>query len=145
MILVDTSVWIDHLRSKDPRLVKLLEDDLVLVHPWVKGELDLGLIKDREKFFKFLGYLTELRPVKDAEVLAFIESNSLAGRGIGWVDAGLLAAVRGQILQYLVSRQTSRRDRARNSASPRPLSRPISHGPRPASTLGCRLFQRRSE
>ncbi len=92
MILVDTSVWIDHLRSKDPRLVKLLEDDLVLVHPWVKGELDLGLIKDREKFFKFLGYLTELRPVKDAEVLAFIESNSLAGRGIGWVDAGLLAA-----------------------------------------------------
>lgn len=92
MILVDPSVWIDHLRKRNARLSTLLEDGRVLAHPFVIGELACGLLSDREVV---LGLLTELpaAPVAtDAEVLALIERHSLAGRGIGLVDAHLLAS-----------------------------------------------------
>jgi predicted nucleic acid-binding protein len=92
VILVDTNVWIDHLKRKDPRLARLLEDDLVLVHPWIKGELALGTMADRLGFLKLLDYLPELTAARDTAVLDLIESAALHGRGIGWVDAGLLAS-----------------------------------------------------
>ncbi|MFZ4615570.1 MAG: PIN domain-containing protein [Rectinemataceae bacterium] len=92
MILVDTSVWIDHLRQSNQQLVELLEVDEVLAHPWVMGELALGSINDRKTFLSMLGYLPKLAQASDAAILAFIESRKLAARGIGWVDAGLLAA-----------------------------------------------------
>lgn len=92
MILVDTNVWIDHLAKYDHRLAKLLEDDLVLMHPWIKGELALGTLANREEFLTLIGELPELLPAKDSSVFALIESADLKGRGIGWVDAGLLAS-----------------------------------------------------
>ena len=92
MTLVDTSVWIDHLRQGNQRLVELVDADEVLAHPWVIGELALGSFHDRAAFLAMLGYLPRLAPQSDAAVLAFIEARKLAARGIGWVDAGLLAA-----------------------------------------------------
>ncbi|OHE60700.1 MAG: hypothetical protein A2Z99_03375 [Treponema sp. GWB1_62_6] len=92
MILADTSIWIDHLQKAEPGLVRLLENDQVLMHPWVRGELALGSIKDRLKFIDYLAWLPELRPVGDAEIMETVERRNLSGRGMGWVDAGLLAA-----------------------------------------------------
>ena len=92
MILVDTSVWIDHLRKPEPDLVRLLENDQVLMHPWVRGELALGSIKDRYNFIEHLARLPELRPVAISELMGTIERLRLYSRGIGLVDAGLLSA-----------------------------------------------------
>lgn len=92
MILADTGVWIDHLRRSDPALVRLLEDDGLLMHPWVLGELALGSIRDRKAFVGYLDCLPRLSPAPDADILALVESARLNARGIGWVDAGLLAA-----------------------------------------------------
>jgi hypothetical protein len=90
--LVDTSVWVDHLRGRNGRLEALLRDGLVLLHPFVLGELALGRLKKRTEV---LGLLEELPRVKSAshdEVLAFVERHGLAGSGVGWVDVHLLAS-----------------------------------------------------
>lgn len=92
MTLADTSVWIDHLHKKDPRLARLLDENSVLMHPWVRGELALGPLAGRRKFLKLLDYLPVIRPAADASVFDLIESAGIHGRGIGWVDAGLLAS-----------------------------------------------------
>ena len=94
MILVDTSVWIDHLRDGDPELARLLEDVLVLGHPWVLGELSLGHLRNRREVLGLLSRLPQAVVATDAEVLTVIEGAPLHGLGIGWVDAQLLAAVR---------------------------------------------------
>ena len=94
MILVDTSIWIDHLRGGDEHLVQLLGQGRVLAHPHLFGELALGNLQNRDAV---LGALKELplAPVAtDEEVLQFIEANAVFGRGIGYTDAHLLAAVR---------------------------------------------------
>jgi len=93
VILVDTSVWVDHLRQGDDRLAGLLENGMVLVHPHVIGELALGQPRQRDS----LADLAELRfanVASDEEVLHLIEQESLFGSGIGYVDAHLLAATR---------------------------------------------------
>ncbi len=92
MILVDTNIWIDHLRNSDPRLVRLLEDDLVVMHPWVLGELSLGSLANRDELIQYLGYLTSLGAESDDRISVYIQDKRLWGRGIGWVDAGLLAS-----------------------------------------------------
>ena len=92
MVLVDTSVWIDHLRATEPGLVRLLDQDQVFGHPWVRGELALGSLKDRSGFLEMLGLLPSVEIVPPEEVLALIDRHRLFGRGIGWVDAELLAA-----------------------------------------------------
>ncbi len=92
MILADTNIWIDHLRKSEPDLVHLLEDDQILMHPWVRGELALGSIKDRVNFIDYLFWLPVLRPASDPEVMDCIGRFQLHGRGIGWVDSALLAA-----------------------------------------------------
>ncbi|MBV8185407.1 MAG: type II toxin-antitoxin system VapC family toxin [Hyphomicrobiales bacterium] len=94
MILPDTSVWIDHLRAGDKALVKLLNDGMVLAHPFVIGELALGNLRQREIVLQALADLPHASVATDAEVLHFIERQALSGRGIGYVDAHLLAAVR---------------------------------------------------
>src|SRR3712207_1616523 len=91
MILVDTSVWIDHLRAGDERLGDLLESGLVLIHPFVIGELALGNLRDRGVLAD-LGHLPLTTVATDEEVLHLIERHSLSGIGIGYVDAHLLAA-----------------------------------------------------
>ena len=92
MVLVDTSVWIDHLRKAEPGLVSLLEGDQVFGHPWVVGELALGTIRDRSGFLEMLGLLPAVEVAADRNVRALIEEHRLFNRGIGWVDAQLLAA-----------------------------------------------------
>lgn len=93
MILVDTSVWIDHLRSGDANLVRLLEAGEVLVHPYVIGELALGNLIQRTTILSALQNLPSARIAAEEEVLGFIEGRKLFGLGIGYVDAHLLAAV----------------------------------------------------
>ena len=94
MILVDTSIWIDHWRSSDERLTRLLEVGQVLVHPFVVGELGLGNLLHREQVLTALQDLPQATTATDAEVLGFIDQAALAGSGIGYIDAHLLAAVR---------------------------------------------------
>jgi len=92
LILVDTSVWVDHLRKSDERLIGLLSAGLVSTHPFVVGELALGRLHGREVVLISLSDLPRADVATDAEVLHFIDRHDLAGRGIGYVDAHLLAA-----------------------------------------------------
>jgi predicted nucleic acid-binding protein len=92
MILVDTSVWVDHLRNGNSRLVSLLEEAEVLTHPFVLGELALGRLAQRSEILEFLENLPGAKVALHEEVLSMIEDRSLAGPGIGWVDAHLLAS-----------------------------------------------------
>jgi len=94
VILADTSVWVDHLRASDKALVALLDAGMVLAHPFVIGELALGNLRQREFVLKALADLPHANVATDAEVLHFIERHALFGRGIGYTDAHLLAAVR---------------------------------------------------
>jgi predicted nucleic acid-binding protein len=93
MILVDTSIWVDHLRAADDRLALLLDHGEVLTHPSVTGELALGTLRERELIFGALQDLPQAIIASDDEVLQFIDRQSLYGRGIGYVDAHLLTAV----------------------------------------------------
>jgi len=93
VILADTSVWVDHLRASDKALVVLLEAGMVLAHPFVTGELALGNLRQREFVLQALADLPHADVATDAEVLHFIERHALFGRGIGYIDAHLLAAV----------------------------------------------------
>lgn len=94
MILVDSSVWIAHLRVTDERLVALLQEGEVLGHPFVVGELALGNLQPRDAVLADLLQLPQATLVADEEVLDLINRQSLFGRGIGYVDAHLLASVR---------------------------------------------------
>lgn len=94
MILVDTSVWVDHLRRHDPLLVALLEKREVLVHPWVTGELALGNMRKRDETLHLLGTMPRASIVGHDEVLGFISDAKVYGLGIGLVDAQFLASVR---------------------------------------------------
>jgi len=94
MTLVDTSVWIDHLRQGDDELVAALLVGQVLIHPWVVGELACGNLHDRKQVLDLLQSLP-LSPVAvQNEVLFFIDQHALMGRGIGYVDIHLLASAR---------------------------------------------------
>lgn len=92
MILVDTSVWVDHLRAGDRALVALLQDGSVLGHPWVIGELALGRLARRDEVLELLGDLPRATVATDVEVLTLIDHRQLSGAGIGYVDAHVLAA-----------------------------------------------------
>jgi predicted nucleic acid-binding protein len=94
MILVDTSIWIDHLRRHDENLSKLLNQGRVCVHPFVIGELALGNLRDRDTILDALLNLPQTPVATEGEVLQFIQKNSLYGMGIGYIDAHLLAATR---------------------------------------------------
>jgi predicted nucleic acid-binding protein len=93
MILVDTSVWVDHLRKGNSELTALLERGAVLMHPFVLGELACGNLGSRRtQILHLLADLPRVTVATDQEVIGFIERHSLMGRGIGHVDAHLLAA-----------------------------------------------------
>ena len=92
MVLVDTSVWVDHLRLKDDRLAHLLADNQVFTHPFVIGELACGNLADRDEILSRLQDLPAIPMATESEVLYFIERNRLMGCGIGYVDTHLLAA-----------------------------------------------------
>lgn len=94
MILVDTSVWIDHFRSGNPALARLLDNNAVVTHPWVTGELALGNLSDRDEVIGLLRALPQAIVADDDEVLQLIEHEPLHGAGIGYVDAQLLASTK---------------------------------------------------
>jgi predicted nucleic acid-binding protein len=94
LILVDTSIWIDHLRADNAALKRLLDVGRVLMHPFVIGELALGRMRQREMILTALSDLPRAELATDAEVLGFVDREALFGRGIGYVDAHLLASTR---------------------------------------------------
>ena len=93
MILVDTSVWVDHLRAGDARLMALLERNRVVMHPMVAGELACGSLHDRDILLSLWTSLPQLPAAGHDEALYSLARNRLWGRGIGYVDLHLLAAV----------------------------------------------------
>ena len=93
MILVDTSVWADHLRKGVPALASALEQGNVLMHPFVRGELACGNLKNRGEVLRLLEELPGAPIATDGETLAFIERRALMGRGLGYIDVHLLASV----------------------------------------------------
>lgn len=94
MILVDTSVWIDHLHARISRLADLLEAGEVMTHAFIIGELACGTLKDRDEVLECLASLPAAVMATDEETLLFIGRHRLMGKGIGYIDAHLLASVR---------------------------------------------------
>ena len=93
MVLVDTSVWVAHLRDGNVKLEVLLNEGNVVCHPFIIGELACGNIVNRKEIIAFLQSLPMAIPADHDEVLQFIENNSLMGSGLGYVDVHLLASV----------------------------------------------------
>lgn len=93
-MLVDTSVWVDHLRHGNPRLVTLLESERVCSHPFIIGELACGNLSRRQEVLRLLEALPATPLADHHEVLRFLDDRRLHGRGLGWIDVHLLAAAR---------------------------------------------------
>lgn len=91
MVLVDTSVWIDHFRSADQKLSELLVDNLVLGHPMVTGELACGSLRQRDEILPLLKLIPQAASLEFEEILEFVEKRRLYAAGLGWIDAALLA------------------------------------------------------
>ena len=91
-ILIDTSVWIDHLRTNSPTLRRLLENDLVVCHPLVIGEIACGSIRHRAEVLESLALLPTAPTIDYEELLTFLETHKLFGQGLGWIDVHLLAS-----------------------------------------------------
>ncbi len=94
MILVDTSVWVNHLRHDDVKLKALLIEGRVLAHPFVIGELALGSLRNRDLVLQLLSDLPQAITASETEVLDFIKRHALFGLGIGYIDAHLVASAR---------------------------------------------------
>ena len=109
--IVDTSIWVDHLRQGDARLKTLLEAGQVAIHPFVVGELALGNLRQRNIVLSSLRDLPHAVSASNEEVFDFIERHALAGLGIGFVDAHLLASAR------LTSASLWTRDKRLNAAA----------------------------
>ena len=92
MVLVDTSIWVTHLRQGSRQLEKLLMDAEVMCHPFVIGELACGNLKNRNEIMSLLRSLPMALTIEFEEFLFFIDKNQLMGKGIGFVDIHLLAS-----------------------------------------------------
>lgn len=92
MILVDSSIWIDHLCGVDDRLQMLLDAHVVIMHPFVIGEIALGHLKSRETTMRWLSDLPQIFVATEGEVARIIVQHALFGAGIGYVDVHLLAS-----------------------------------------------------
>jgi len=93
LILADTSIWIDHLRSGNKELRKHLKQGNVVVHPFIIAELALGFLQERTKTLALLDFLPQVRVAQVSEVRLTIEARRLYSRGIGLTDAHLIASV----------------------------------------------------
>jgi len=92
MILVDSSVWANHLRLSDARLQQALIDQQVLIHPFVLGEIACGNLQRRTNILTELSKLPSAVTAENYEVMSLIEQHRLFGKGIGWIDAHLLTS-----------------------------------------------------
>jgi predicted nucleic acid-binding protein len=93
-VIVDTSVWVQHLRKGDSLLRERLKQGIVTTHPFILGELACGNLGNRTEILGLLASLPTAVVVDDAELLGFVERERLYGRGIGWIDVHLLASAR---------------------------------------------------
>lgn len=91
-MLVDASVWIDHLRHGNDRLARVLDRAEALCHPFIVGELACGRLRNRDELISLLSAMPQVEVAEHLEVLAFVERHRLAGSGIGWIDVHLLAS-----------------------------------------------------
>ncbi|WP_395650383.1 type II toxin-antitoxin system VapC family toxin [Brevundimonas sp.] len=114
LILADSSVWLDHLRSNDPVMDQLAVEERLLMHTYVIGELSLGNLANRPAFLSRLRQIDAIIKARDDDVFNLIETQRLSGSGIGWVDAHLLTSV---VLAGDVKLWT--RDRRLNAAAER--------------------------
>jgi hypothetical protein len=108
LILPDSSIWVEHLRKPLPHLIDLLDQDEILGHPFVTGEVSLGSIANRERVVAELGSLPQLPVQAHTRVAYLIESATLWGQGVGYIDAHLLAStlvVQGTLLWSKDKRQ----------------------------------------
>jgi hypothetical protein len=92
MILVDTSVWIDHFRRGNAKLSNLLNEGVVLIHPFVIGELACGNLRKRDTILNLLAALPQAKAAGHDEVMRLIDEKRLHGRGLGWIDMHLLSS-----------------------------------------------------
>ncbi|MDZ4785796.1 MAG: type II toxin-antitoxin system VapC family toxin [bacterium] len=92
MVLVDTSIWVEHLRVKNNELVSLLNKVEVATHPFIIGEIALGNLKNRKELLSLFKELPQVTVAEHEEVLEFTYNRKLMGQGIGWIDAHLLAS-----------------------------------------------------
>ena len=92
MVLVDTSIWVTHLRQGTRRLEKLLMDAEVMCHPFIIGELACGNLKNRNEIISLLQSLPMTPTIEFDEFLFFLDRNDLMGKGVGFVDVHLLAS-----------------------------------------------------
>ncbi len=92
MVLVDTSIWIDHFRNINDQLVTLLNDGKVYCHPFIIGELACGNIKNRNEILTDLQELPQAVLLEHDEILFFIKQKKLMGQGLGYIDMALLAS-----------------------------------------------------
>jgi predicted nucleic acid-binding protein len=120
VLLADTSVWVDHLRVGNRTLGRLLLEAQVATHPFVVGELACGRLAGRSTILSYLARLPSLPVVEHEEVMAFVEARGLAGQGIGWIDAHLLAAavLAGVAIWSLDHRLARAATRLKRAASP---------------------------
>lgn len=91
-MLVDTSVWVDHLRRGSRALTEALEAGQVETHAFVIGELACGNLHERNRIVSLLSDLPRVPVAEHGEVMAFIDAHELYGRGLGWIDMHLLAS-----------------------------------------------------
>jgi predicted nucleic acid-binding protein len=94
LILADSSIWVDHFRSRNPNLVALAWQEVLCCHPAVIGELACGHIADREKNLALMKGLRRAPIAEDEDVLHLIETHNLMGRGVGYIDMQLLASAK---------------------------------------------------
>jgi predicted nucleic acid-binding protein len=92
MILVDTSIWIDHFNNSNNELIKLLNLNKVCIHPFIIGELSCGDISNRKEILSLLKALPRIEPALEEEVFTLIENRKLFGIGLGYVDINLIAS-----------------------------------------------------
>jgi len=92
MILVDTSIWIDHLNNSNAELIKLLNSNRVCIHPFIIGELSCANISNRKEILSLLNDLPHIEPALEEEVFTLIENEKLFGIGLGFVDVNLIAS-----------------------------------------------------
>ncbi len=92
MVLVDTSIWIDHFRNSNDQLVELLNDGEVFCHPFILGELACGNIKNRKEIIAALKALPQSSLIEHDEIMIFIENNKIMGKGLGYIDVAILAS-----------------------------------------------------
>ena len=106
MVLVDTSVWVSHLRVGNPELERLLNDGDIVCHSFIIGELACGNLKNRAEILSLLNALRIIPPAEHEEVLQFIENYRLMGKGLGYIDMHLLtSALLNQVLIWTLDKK----------------------------------------